>query len=68
VRGLAIGAVALGGMGLFGTGVHGLVQVDGELADATGRPAAREVKRELEPKKDDCPWLEREHRFDRRRL
>lgn len=49
-------ALALAGLGLFGTGVRGLAQVDGQLADATERPAAHQVKQELP---GDCPWQER---------
>jgi len=64
VRRVAIGAIAIAGVGLFGTGVHGLVQVDGQLAGAADRPAAHEVKRELGGK-DDCP--ERERRSSERR-
>jgi hypothetical protein len=58
VRRLAIGTVAVAGVGLFGTGVHGLVQVDGKLADAAGRPAVHDVKNEL-GERDDCPKPER---------
>jgi hypothetical protein len=68
VRGLAIGAIAVAGVGLFGTGVHGLVQVDGKLADAADRPAIHDVRNELGTK-GDCPRPERpEPRYDRRRL
>jgi hypothetical protein len=63
VRRVAIVAVAAAGVGLFGTGVHGLTQVDGQLAGAADRPATQEIKRELSPR-DDCPW--REHRAERR--
>jgi hypothetical protein len=57
-RRLVIGTVALAGLGLFGTGVHGLVQVDGKLADAVGRPAVQDVKDEL-GSRGDCPRHER---------
>lgn len=53
-----IGTIAVAGLGLFGTGVHGLVQVDGKLADAADRPALQDVKNELEPR-GDCPRPER---------
>jgi hypothetical protein len=57
---VAIVAVVAGGFGLFGTGVHGLTQVDSRLANGADRsaPATREVRRELGPKRD-CPWHER---------
>jgi hypothetical protein len=58
VRRLVIGTIAVAGLGLFGTGVHGLVQVDGKLADAAGRPAVQDVKNELESR-GDCPRPER---------
>jgi hypothetical protein len=52
-------ALAAGGLGLFGTGVHGLAKLDGRLAEAAdGRPAVREVK--LAPgAPHDCPWRDR---------
>jgi hypothetical protein len=65
VRRVAIGTIAVAGVGLFGTGVHGLVQVDGKLADAAGRPAAHEVKNELDSR-DDCPDRERQRRYQSR--
>jgi hypothetical protein len=74
VKGVAIWAVAAGGLGLFGTGVHGLVEVDGKLAGAAERPAAdRPAAREIRNApgaKDDCPQPERKHqrRFERRSL
>jgi hypothetical protein len=58
VRGVAIGTIAVAGLGLFGTGVHGLAQVDGKLAGAADRPAVREV-RDAPGKKGDCPHPER---------
>jgi hypothetical protein len=61
---VAIVAIAVAGVGLFGSGVRGIVEVDGELAGATGRPAAQDVKRGL-GERDDCP--ERKHRLDRER-
>ncbi len=56
VRRTAVLALALAGLGLFGTGVRGLTQVDGQLADATERPVTHQVKQELP---GDCPWQER---------
>ncbi|MEA2456430.1 MAG: hypothetical protein QOI45_2692, partial [Thermoleophilaceae bacterium] len=50
---MAIVAVAVTGLGLFGTGVRGLTQIDGQLATATKPPATREVK-QLQVR-DDCP-------------
>jgi hypothetical protein len=67
VRRAAIATVAVAGLGLFGTGVHGLAQVDGKLADAVDRPAVRDV-RNAPGAKDDCPWLERHRSGERRRL
>jgi hypothetical protein len=64
VRRIAIGTVAVAGLGLFGTGVNGLVQVDGKLADAADRPAAHDVKNEL-GERGDCPQRDR-HRYDSR--
>jgi hypothetical protein len=61
VRRVAILAVAVVGVGLFGTGVRGLTALDGQLADATDRPATHEVKRELGPR-DDCPWRDSNER------
>ena len=55
---MAIVAVAAAGLGLFGTGVHGLTRLDGELADGATAPATHEVKRELGPR-GDCPWRDR---------
>jgi hypothetical protein len=59
---VAILAVAVAGLGLFGTGVRGLTQIDGQLASAAKRP--HEVRQELEVR-DDCPWKDR---ADHRRL
>ena len=66
MRGIAIGTIAVAGLGLFGTGVHGLVQVDGKLADAADRPATHEVKNELDVP-GDCPNRV-SHRYERREL
>jgi hypothetical protein len=62
VRRTAVLALAIAGLGLFGTGVRGLAQVDGRLADGTERPVTQEVKQALP---DDCPWQDRR---DQRRL
>lgn len=59
VRRIAVLALALAGLGLFGTGVRGLAQVDDQLADSTQRPVTHQVKQELP---GDCPWQEREQR------
>jgi hypothetical protein len=59
---VAILSVAVAGLGLFGTGVRGLTQVDDQLASATKRPAAEQV-RQVEVR-DDCPW--RDGRDERR--
>ncbi|MEA2364076.1 MAG: hypothetical protein QOD71_3221 [Thermoleophilaceae bacterium] len=60
---MATVAVAVAGLGLFGTGVRGLTQLDGQLATATKPPATQEVKQV--DVRDDCPW---ENRRDERRL
>ena len=69
VRAAAIGTIAVAGLGLFGTGVHGLTQVDGKLAGAANRPAVHDVKFESGAKRD-CPAPERQHRYsyERRQL
>jgi len=59
VRRTAVLALALAGLGLFGTGVRGLAQVDEQLADLTERPVTNQVKQELP---GDCPWQVREQR------
>lgn len=58
VRGAVIGTVAVAGLGLFGTGIHGITQVDGKLADAADRPAVHQVRDERGAKRD-CPNPER---------
>jgi hypothetical protein len=68
VRGFAIATIAAAGLGLFGTGVHGLVQVDGKLAGAADRPAVQDVRNELGGKRGDCPRLEQHRSDERRRL
>jgi hypothetical protein len=70
VRGAVIGTIAVAGLGLFGTGVHGITQVDGKLADAADRPAVRDVKDERGAK-PDCPNPERHQpsrSYERRQL
>jgi hypothetical protein len=70
VRRAVIGTVAVAGIGLFGTGIHGLAQVDGKLADAADRPAAHQVKDERGAK-GDCPYRERQEpsrSYERRQL
>jgi hypothetical protein len=54
MRRVAILAVAVAGVGLFGTGVRGLTQVDEQLATATDRPAVQ-VRQEIDQRRD-CPW------------
>jgi hypothetical protein len=57
--------VSVVGFGLFASGVHGLTQLDGQLAGAAKAPRTIEIKREPGPK-GDCPWREREtHRYER---
>jgi hypothetical protein len=67
VRGLAIGTIAVAGLGLFGTGVHGITQVDDKLADAAGRPAVKQVRDEPGAK-GDCPRSERRRSYELRQL
>ncbi|HEV2873779.1 MAG TPA: hypothetical protein VGW14_01410 [Thermoleophilaceae bacterium] len=68
MKGVAIGTIAVAGLGLFGTGVHGLAQVDGKLADAAERPAVKQVRDESRAK-GDCPKPARQHRsYERRQL
>ena len=67
MRGVAIGTIAVAGLGLFGTGVHGLTQVDGKLADAADRPAAKQVRDERGVK-GDCPMREQHRSYERRQL
>jgi hypothetical protein len=57
--------VSLVGFGLFASGVHGLTQLDDQLAGAAKAPRTIEIKRELGPK-GDCPWREHEpHLYER---
>lgn len=58
-------AIAVAGVGLFGTGVRGVAQLDGKLAGATDRPAAHKVKGELGGR-GDCQWRERRSESRRR--
>jgi hypothetical protein len=67
VRGAAIVTIAVAGLGLFGTGVHGLTRVDGKLADAADSPAAKQVRDEA-GKKGDCPKPERHRSYERSQL
>jgi hypothetical protein len=67
VRAVAIGTIAVAGLGLFGTGVHGLAQVDGKLADAADRPAAKQVRDERGAK-GDCRKPERRRSYELREL
>jgi hypothetical protein len=64
---VAIGTIAVAGLGLFGTGVHGLAQVDGKLADAADRPAVKQVRDER-GSKGDCPKPERHRSYEMRDL
>jgi hypothetical protein len=69
VRGAAIATVAVAGLGLFGTGIAGLAQVDGKLADAADRPVVRDVKNGSGAAKGDCPYREQPSRsYERRSL
>ena len=67
MRRVAIGTIAIAGLGLFGTGVHGLAQVDGKLADVADRPAAKQVRDEPGAK-GDCPKPERHRSYETRQL
>jgi hypothetical protein len=69
VRGAVIGTVAVAGLGLFGTGIHGMTQVDGKLADAADRPAVHRVKDERGAK-PDCLYREQQpsRSYERRQL
>ncbi len=64
---MAIGTIAVAGLGLFGTGVHGLAQVDDKLADAADRPAVKQVRDEP-GSKGECPKLERHRSYEMRQL
>jgi hypothetical protein len=53
---VAIATVAVVGVGLFGSSVHGLTQLDRRLADQRDRaaPAVRQEHRAVDVR--DCPW------------
>jgi hypothetical protein len=53
-------AVGVIGLGLFGTGLRGVTEVDGRLSDAAERPPVRDldVKQEIRAP-GDCPAQER---------
>jgi hypothetical protein len=59
--------IVVAGLGLFGTGVHGLAQVDGKLADAADRSVVKQVRDAAGPK-GDCPFRERHRSYDQRDL
>ena len=59
VRKLGILAVAGVGLGLFGTGVHGLTQIDGRLATATESQTVRSVDVRHDCPRDERPELQR---------
>jgi hypothetical protein len=52
---VAIATAAVVGVGLFGSSVHGLTQLDGRLADRDERraPAVRQEHRAIDVR--DCP-------------
>jgi hypothetical protein len=56
VKRLTVVAVGVVGLGLFGTGLRGVTEVDGRLSDAAERPPVREldVKQEIRAP-GDCP-------------
>jgi hypothetical protein len=53
---VAIATVAVVGVGLFGSSVHGLTQLDARLADRDERatPSVRPEHRAVDDR--DCPW------------
>jgi hypothetical protein len=61
VRRFAVLSIACAGLGLFATGVRGLTQLDGDLADAAKVAPTHQVKQELDVR-DDCPWQKRDQR------
>jgi hypothetical protein len=61
VRRFAVLSIACAGLGLFATGVRGLTQLDGDLADAAKVAPTHHVKQELDVR-DDCPWQKRDQR------
>jgi hypothetical protein len=60
VKRLAVIGAAVAGLGLFGTGLRGVTEVDGRLSDAADRPAVPEldVRQEIRAP-GDCPGRER---------
>jgi hypothetical protein len=60
VKRLAVVVVGVVGLGLFGTGLRGVTEVDGRLSDAAEPPPVREldVKQEIRAPRD-CPGQER---------
>jgi hypothetical protein len=60
VKRLTVVAVGVIGLGLFGTGLRGVTEVDGRLSDAAERPPVREldVKQEIRAP-GDCPARKR---------
>ena len=58
-------ALAVVGLGLLGSGLHGMTVVDARLSDAVDRPAQDErvIRQEIRSP-GDCPW--REHREEMR--
>jgi hypothetical protein len=61
VRRFAVLLIACAGLALFATGVRGLTQLDGHLADAAKGAPTHQVKQELDVR-DDCPWQQRDQR------
>jgi len=60
MRRLAIVTAVVCGLGLFGTGLRGVADVDGRLSDAADRPAVRELDvRQGTRAPGDCPGHER---------
>jgi hypothetical protein len=53
---VAIATAAIVGVGLFGSSVHGLTQLDARLADGDERaaPTVRQEHRAIDVR--DCPW------------
>lgn len=61
VKRLAMVVAAVVGLGLFGTGLRGVADVDGRLSEASERPVVRDVDfRQKTRAPGDCPG--REHR------
>jgi hypothetical protein len=69
VRRVAIVAVAVAGIALFGTGVRGLTELDARLAGAVS-PAGQEIDTELRREsgqQGDCRWRKHEQRREQLR-